>query len=115
MGVLIIADLALAFLPILPAVFAGIALWGAHLGLTQGLLSALVADAAPADRRGTAFGVFNLVTGIVLLVASVLAGLLWESAGPSVTFAAGAVFAAMAALMVLLGTWRRDTAGHMRR
>jgi MFS family permease len=100
MGVLMVADLALAFLPALPAVFVGIGLWGAHMGLTQGLLSALVADAAPAHRRGTAFGVFNLVTGIVLLIASLLAGLLWDLLGPTVTFAAGAAFAAAAAMLL---------------
>jgi MFS family permease len=102
MGVVIVADLALAFLPALPAIFIGIGLWGAHMGLTQGLLSALVADAAPADRRGTAFGVFNLVTGVVLLLASLLAGVLWDSVGPAVTFAAGAGFAAAAAALLAL-------------
>jgi len=100
-GTLILADLVLAFFPALPATFVGIALWGVYLGLTQGLLSALVADAAPADRRGTAFGVFNLVTGFVLLMASFLAGILWDAAGPTMTFAAGAAFAAIAAAMLM--------------
>jgi MFS family permease len=100
MGVVILADLAVAFVPNLLGVFAGIALWGAHLGLTQGLLAALVADAAPPHRRGTGFGVFNLVSGLVLLIASLLAGILWDLAGPAVTFIAGAVFAAAAAAML---------------
>ena len=75
---------------------AGAALWGLHMGLTQGLLAALVAAAAPADLRGTAFGVFNLVCGVALLVASVLAGWLWDAFGPAFTFYAGAAFALIA-------------------
>jgi MFS family permease len=66
------------------------------MGLTQGLLAALVADTAPSDLRGTAFGVFNLVTGVAMLVASLLAGALWDFAGPQVTFLAGAIFTALA-------------------
>ncbi len=76
--------------------FAGAALWGLHMGLTQGLLAALVAGAAPADLRGTAFGVFNLVCGVALLVASALAGWLWHAFGPAFTFGAGAAFTALA-------------------
>ena len=76
--------------------FAGVALWGVHMGLTQGLLAALVADAAPAEARGTAFGVFNLVTGVVLIGASLLAGWLWQDFGPPATFYAGAAFTAIA-------------------
>jgi MFS family permease len=71
-------------------VFLGAALWGLHMGLTQGLLAALVAASAPSDLRGTAFGVFNLVCGVALLIASALAGWLWDAFGPSVTFYAGA-------------------------
>jgi len=71
--------------------FAGVALWGLHMGLTQGLLSTLVADAAPQALRGTAFGVFNFVSGIVLLAASLIAGYLWEDYGPAWTFYAGAL------------------------
>jgi MFS family permease len=102
MGLLIAADLALA-LPAggLVAVFIGVGLWGAHLAFSQGLLSALVADTGPADRRGTAFGVFNLATGVALLAASALAGVLWEVIGPSATFLAGAAFAAAAAALLL--------------
>jgi MFS family permease len=77
-------------------VLAGAALWGLHMGLTQGLLSALVAAAAPEDLRGTAFGVFNLVCGIALLIASGLAGWLWDSFGPRFTFYAGAAFTVIA-------------------
>src|SRR5712691_5374386 len=80
----------------LAALFAGVVLWGAHLGLTQGLLSALVADTAPAPLRGTAFGVFHLVSGVALLAASVLAGWLWSEHGAAATFYAGAAFAATA-------------------
>lgn len=76
--------------------FAGVVLWGAHMGLTQGLLSALVAGAAPAQLRGTAFGVFHLVSGLMLLAASVLAGWLWGAFGSATTFYAGAAFTAIA-------------------
>jgi hypothetical protein len=77
-------------------VAAGVALWGLHLGLTQGLLSALVADAAPAGARGTAFGLYNLVSGLALLIASLLAGELWSRIGPEATFIAGGGFALLA-------------------
>ena len=99
--VLIAADLFLALGPGLVGVFIGVGLWGVHLAFSQGLLSALVADTAPADRRGTAFGVFNLVTGVVLLAASALAGTLWEVIGPDATFLAGAVFTALAATLLV--------------
>jgi MFS family permease len=89
-ALLIAADLVLAFGSSIALVGIGIALWGLHMGFTQGLLAALVADAARAEQRGTAFGVFNLVTGIALLVASVLAGVLWDRGGPTLTFLAGA-------------------------
>ncbi len=92
---LIAADLLLARGQSLLAVFLGIALWGLHMGLTQGVLSALVAQAAPSRLRGTAFGVFGLVTGLAALVASVLAGVLWETIGPAATFFAGAGFAGL--------------------
>jgi MFS family permease len=93
---LIAADLVIASFASLAALFAGVVLWGAHMGLTQGLLSALVADAAPAPLRGTAFGVFHLVSGVALLVASVLAGWLWSEHGAAATFYAGAAFSATA-------------------
>src|ERR1700694_1561425 len=80
----------------LPAIFAGVVLWGVHMGLTQGLLSALVADTAPERLRGTAFGVFYLVSGVALLAASVLAGWLWNEYGAAATFYTGAAFTATA-------------------
>jgi len=96
LAALIAADLVLGAAHSVGVVFAGVALWGAHMGLTQGLLSALVAAAAPAEARGTAFGVFNLVTGVVLVGASLLAGWLWQAHGPAATFYAGAAFTAVA-------------------
>jgi len=106
LAALVAADIVLARADGMPAVLAGAALWGLHMGLTQGLLDALVAKVAPADIRGTAFGLFNLVTGIALLTASVLAGWLWDTQGPAFTFYAGAIFTLIAAV----GLWlRRDT------
>ena len=101
--VLAAADLVLALVPGLPAAFAAIAFWGLHMGLSQGLLSRLVADRSPAALRGSAFGLFNLVSGVAMLAASVTAGLLWDGVGPAATFLAGAGFAVAAgtALMVL--------------
>ena len=81
----------------------GIALWGVHMALTQGLLARMVADAAPADLRGTAYGLFNLMSGLALLLASVLAGLLWEVFGAASTFVASAAISA--ATLAVLG-WR---------
>lgn len=89
---------------------AGAVLWGLHLALTQGLLAALVAEAAPADLRGTAFGVFHLLTGAALLVASTLAGWLWEHAGPAAPFEAGALFALVAGTGLMLAARRRTRA-----
>jgi len=100
--VLIAADLVLAQAATPAIVFAGVALWGLHMGLTQGLLSALVADAAPADLRGSAFGIFNLTSGIVLLAASAIAGILWETHGPAATFYAGALITAAGLAGLLL-------------
>ena len=93
---LIVADVILAHASSMGGVLAGTAVWGVHMGLTQGVLAALVAEAAPADLRGTAFGLFNLVSGIALLIASALAGWLWDFFGPAETFYAGAAFAALA-------------------
>ncbi|MEK7435422.1 MAG: MFS transporter [Pseudomonadota bacterium] len=100
--VLIAADLVLAQAQGLIAVALGVALWGLHLGMTQGLLATMVANAAPAHLRGTAFGFFNLASGIAMLVASVLAGLLWDRLGAGVTFYAGAAFSTAALLMLAL-------------
>ncbi|HBL16238.1 MAG TPA: MFS transporter [Elusimicrobia bacterium] len=99
--VLIAADLALARAGGWAGVAAGVALWGLHLGLTQGLFAAMVAAAAPAGLRGTAFGFFNLAGGGAMLAASLLAGALWDGLGPAATFYAGAAFSA-AALTLLL-------------
>ncbi len=100
------ADLMLAGAKGPGMVLVGAALWGLHMGLTQGLLAALVAASAPADMRGTAFGVFNLVCGIALLIASGLAGWLWDAFGPRFTFYAGAAFA-LVAWIGFLGYGRR--------
>jgi len=100
--VLVAADLVLASGSDTMTLLAGIALWGIHMGMTQGLLATMVADTAPADLRGTAFGMFNLVSGLALLVASVLAGWLWDTHGASATFEGGAVLAALALLGLAL-------------
>ncbi|MEP6658128.1 MAG: MFS transporter [Betaproteobacteria bacterium] len=99
---LIVADLLLARAAGPALLYTGAALWGLHMGLTQGLLAALVAAAAPPDLRGTAFGIFNLVGGVTLLVASALAGWLWDIYGPATTFHTGAIFAALAWAGLLL-------------
>jgi MFS family permease len=101
-AILIAADFALALAPNAAIVALGAALWGLHMGLTQGILASLIADTAPADLRGTAFGMFNLVTGIATLAASVIAGVLWDLLGPQVTFLAGAIFTALALIVVPL-------------
>ena len=105
LSVLVLADVVLAVSTHWLGLLLGVALWGVHMGMTQGLLAAMVAAQAPADLRGTAFGFFNLVSGVALLAASVLAGLLWQYLGPAWTFGAGAAFSvlAMAAL-----AWRAD-------
>jgi MFS family permease len=104
--VLIASDALLALAAHGPLLWAGIALWGLHMAMTQGLLAAMVAGSAPADLRGTAFGVFNLASGVALLVASALAGWLWDAYGPSFTFWCGAAFAALS----LAGLARRPPA-----
>ncbi len=101
LALLIASDLALAQANGLALAAVGVSLWGLHLGMTQGLLATMVAAAASSELRGTAFGLFNLASGITMLIASVLAGWLWMSRGSSATFYAGAGFAT-AALVVLL-------------
>ncbi len=96
LSLLVAADLLLGFGANLLLALLGVALWGIHMGLTQGLLAAMVADAAPAAFRGSAFGVFYFVTGIATLLASLIAGLIWQWQGSSVTFFVGAVFAGLA-------------------
>ncbi|MBU1699712.1 MAG: MFS transporter [Candidatus Eisenbacteria bacterium] len=112
---LIAADLVLALAASPLIVFAGAALWGLHMASTQGLLSKLVADTAPPKLIGTGFGIFNLVSGGALLLASVIAGLLWSSHGASATFLAGAVFAAVAAVGLLAAMREPATAFIKRR
>lgn len=94
--VLIVGDVVLALAGNLTMVMAGIVLWGLYMGLTQGVLTALIADTAPPELRGTAFGLFNLVSGISLLLASAIAGWLWDQYGAPAPFIASAGFAAIA-------------------
>lgn len=98
LALLIAADALLAAAGNAWAVFAGAALWGLHMACTQGLLSKLVADTVPERLRGTGFGIFNLVSGGALLLASVIAGAMWNAFGPPATFLAGAAFAACAVI-----------------
>jgi MFS family permease len=102
LAVLIAADLVLAANAHWTTLLAGVALWGLHMGMTQGLLATMVADTAPADLRGTAFGFFNLVSGAALLLSSAIAGLLWDRLGASFTFYAGAGFSGLALLGLAL-------------
>ncbi len=103
---LILADLTLALGTDLWAVGLGVILWGLHMGFTQGVLATLIADTSPVALRGTAFGIFNLVTGGALLLASILAGGLWETSGPEATFLAGAGFAGISLLGMLVALKR---------
>ncbi len=112
LGVLVAADLVLADAESPGFAFLGAALWGMHMAFTQGLLSKLVADTAPVDLRGTAFGIFSLVSGGALLLASVIAGSLWTAFGASATFTAGALFAALAAMGLLLYRPHARATGH---
>jgi len=107
-GMLVLAasGLVLAFVPGLAGLFVGVALWGLQMALSQGLLAALVADTAPAELRGTGFGLFNLAAGIASLLASVIAGVLWQAVGPAATFAAGAAFAVIAAAALAMARVR---------
>jgi len=98
---LILADLVLAYAESVPMVLLGVALWGLHMGFSQGILATLVADTTPADLKGTAFGVFNLLSGIALLLASVIAGWLWQVHGAALTFYAGAGFAGLSLLLLM--------------
>lgn len=100
LGLLMLADLLLATGDTVLWILLGVAVWGLHLGFTQGLLATMVADTAPAHLRGTAFGVFNLLSGLAMLVASGLAGWLWQTWGSATCFYAGAVFTLMAWLLL---------------
>jgi MFS family permease len=110
-GLLILADLVLAYAGNVWGVMIGVGLWGLHMGFSQGLLAALIADTTPEERRGTAFGLFNLISGVLLLVASALAGLLWERGGPEATFLMGASFSAIALLGLFLFPLKGDRIG----
>ena len=101
-----LADLVLAYSNAWPVVLAGVALWGIHMGMTQGLLATMVANTAPADLLGTAYGFFNLLCGLAMLAASVTAGWMWEGFGAASTFYAGAAFCGLA-LLVLAGAGGR--------
>ena len=106
---LFLADVILALGDGVASVLAGVALWGLHMGLTQGMLAALVVDTAPGHLRGTAFGLFNLASGVTMLAASILAGVLWSAFGYRATFLSGGLFAALAlvGLVVLMRRMRR--------
>jgi MFS family permease len=99
--VLIAADAIIATTSSVAGLGLGVLLWGLHMGFTQGVFSALIADTAPENLRGTAFGMFNLVTGVALLLASIIAGELWDRFGPEGTFLAGAGFAALTLVSLL--------------
>ena len=110
LAVLIAADLVLARGGHWSAVLLGIMLWGLHMGMTQGLLAAMVADAAPSDLRGTGFGFFYLFSGLAMLIASLLAGLLWDQMGAPFTFYAGATFAVITLMsLILRALWATAT------
>ena len=100
--VLIAADLVLAHSKHWSMVLIGVTLWGLHMGMTQGLLATMVADTAPADLRGTAYGFFNLLSGIAMLIASVVAGVLWDQFGADFTFYTGAAFCTLVLLVIAL-------------
>lgn len=111
---LIVADIVLATSSSISSVALGVILWGLHMGLTQGLLATLVADTVPAELRGTAYGMLNLMTGLALLAASVIAGALWDAIGPKGTFFAGAAFATIS-VAGLVALRRHSLAGGARK
>jgi MFS family permease len=105
MGLLILADLLLAESSSVITMMLGVGLWGLHMGFSQGILASLVADTAPMELKGTAFGIFNLISGACMLIASVLAGGIWQTMGSENTFLMGALLAATA-LLLLFGSPR---------
>lgn len=111
-GILFVADVVLAMAGSPAVALLGAAFWGLHMAITQGLLAKMVADAAPAVIYGTAFGIFNLVSGGALLLASVIAGVLWSRLGASATFIAGALFAIIAAIGLLMSPFIRQAMVH---
>ncbi len=106
LAVLALADAVLALATRPWAVLVGVALWGIHMGLSQGLLSAMVANTAPAELRGTAFGLFNLACGVAMLAASTLAGVVWDVWGPAAPFVAGLAWCALAVAVLAAGRTR---------
>ena len=112
--VLIVADVVLATTNHWGVILGGVALWGIHMGMTQGLLAAMVADQAPPDLRGTAYGCFNLASGLAMLMASIVAGFLWDRLGAAFTFYAGALFSSIAVIGIVVspGTAPAPSAGH---
>ncbi len=98
---LILSDLVLASAESVSMLILGVVLWGLHMGFNQGLLAALVADTTPAELKGTAFRIFNLVSGVSMLLASGIAGLLWQTYGSAMTFYASAVFSAIAPILLI--------------
>ena len=106
LAILICADIVLAIGNHWSVVIVGVSLWGLHLGMTQGLLAAMVADASPEDLRGTGFGFFNLASGLALLLASPLAGYLWDRFGAAFTFSTGAAFCFMAMVAILVMSYQ---------
>ena len=100
--VLACAHALFVFAPSLPWIMAGVAIWGLHLGLSQGVMSAIVALAAPSHVRASAFGLFNLIMGLAIIASSVLAGLLWETLGSAATFTAGGVFSVLSLMGALM-------------
>ncbi len=104
LGLLVLAgaDIALALAHTWLGIAFGVALWGLHMGMTQGLLATMIADVAPAELRGTAFGFFNLIAGLAMLLASALAGLLWDRLGAPATFYTGAMFAVLAFASIVI-------------
>jgi MFS family permease len=99
---LIMADLLLAWTDSPSIVLVGVALWGLHMGCTQGILAAMIAEVTPPELKGTAFGLFHLASGLFMLLASVIAGWLWETYGPAITFYVGAAFSLSALVMLIL-------------
>jgi MFS family permease len=102
-----VSDLVLAHAVHWSILLVGVALWGLHMGMTQGLLATMVSHSAPAHLRGTAFGLFNLASGLVTLISSVIAGALWDTIGAAATFYAGAVFCVVTIVLLLARPARR--------
>ncbi|WP_432745919.1 MFS transporter [Methylobacter sp. G7] len=106
---LIFADLALAQATSIPVLMLGVALWGLHMGFSQGILATLVAETTPPELKGTAFGLFNFIGGVFMLLSSLIAGWLWDRYGAEFTFYCGAVFAFLAlSLLTIKRTYHRD-------